>query len=69
MTPPAVTPTRSPLDSSADSPTESSASETLIEAFMKAIAGDPRFQPAKKTGKAFVIAGPTKPKPPSPRGA
>lgn len=29
--------------------------ETACEAFMKAIAGDPQFQPAKPSGKAFVV--------------
>jgi len=29
--------------------------ETAYEAFMKAIAGDPQFQPAKPSGKAFVV--------------
>jgi hypothetical protein len=32
-------------------------SETLPEAFMKAISGNPRFQEAKKSGKAFIIGG------------
>jgi len=31
--------------------------ETAHEAFMKAIVGNPRFQPAKPSGKAFVIGG------------
>lgn len=39
-------------------PTENS--ETVREAFMKAISGNPRFVPAKPFGKAFVILG-TKP--------
>jgi len=30
---------------------------TLREAFMKAISGNPRFQEAKKSSSAFVIAG------------
>ena len=32
-------------------------SETLHEAFMKAIEGNPRFQPAKPSGRGFVIVG------------
>jgi hypothetical protein len=31
--------------------------ETAHEAFMKAIAGNPRFVEAKPSGKAFVIVG------------
>jgi hypothetical protein len=31
--------------------------ETLPEAFMKAISGNPQFQEAQKSGKAFVIGG------------
>jgi hypothetical protein len=38
------------------SPTEE-ASETLREAFMKQISGDPQFREARKSGKAYVIAG------------
>ena len=30
---------------------------TAYELFMKAIAGNPRFQPAKKSDKGFVIVG------------
>ena len=30
---------------------------TAHELFMKAIAGNPRFQPAKKSDKGFVIVG------------
>jgi hypothetical protein len=39
-----------------NSPTEA-ADETLLEAFEKIISGDPRFQEAKKSGRAFVIGG------------
>jgi hypothetical protein len=38
-----------------EAPTESS--ETLREAFMKAISGSPQFREASKSGKAFVIVG------------
>ncbi len=31
--------------------------KTVHEAFMKAISGNPRFRPAKPSGKAFVIGG------------
>jgi hypothetical protein len=39
--------------------------ESVIEVFMRAIAGNPRFVKAKPSGKAFAILGakpPTKPK-------
>jgi len=43
--------------SSATSPTEEAteSSETAAEVFMRLISGDPQFQPAKPSGKAFVI--------------
>jgi hypothetical protein len=37
------------------SPTEEADSETLLEAFTKAVSGNPRFQEAKKSGRAYVI--------------
>lgn len=44
---------------SATSPTgeATESGETAHEAFMKAISGNPRFQPAKPSGKAFLIGG------------
>jgi hypothetical protein len=38
--------------------TEEDNSETLLEAFTKAISGNPQFKEARKSGKAYVIAGP-----------
>jgi hypothetical protein len=52
-------------NSSATSPTpdQTENSETVREAFMRHISGNPRFQEAKPSGKAFVIGGarPSKP--------
>jgi hypothetical protein len=45
-------------------PEQTASSETLREAFTKAISGKPRFQEAKKSGKAFVITG-QRPSPPA----
>jgi hypothetical protein len=46
-------------NSSATSPTleATESSETVVEAFMKRISGNPRFREARKSGRAFVIAG------------
>jgi hypothetical protein len=44
-------------------PDQTANSETLREAFIKRISGKPRFQEAKKSGKAYVIAG-QRPSPP-----
>jgi hypothetical protein len=41
---------------------QTESSETMREAFMKAISGNPRFIPAKPSGKAFVIGGAKPPK-------
>lgn len=52
--------TRLPLGEAATSPTEEAteAGETVHEAFMRAIAGNPRFQPARPSGgRAFIIGG------------
>jgi hypothetical protein len=46
------------------SPTEEDNSETLRERFMKQISGDPQFQEAEKSGKAYVIGGAKLPKTP-----
>jgi hypothetical protein len=55
---------QSPTSTTAENssaPTEA-ADETLIEVFMKEISGNPRFQEAEKSGKAFVIGGTKLPK-------
>ena len=52
--------TRLPPGEAAASPTEEAAEggETVHEAFMKAISGNPRFRPAKPSkGKAFMVGG------------
>ena len=36
---------------------QTASNETLREKFMKKISGDPRFIPAKPSGKEFVIVG------------
>ena len=58
--------TKSPTDTAAEnsSPTEEESSETLREAFMKAISGNPQFREAKKSGRAFVNGGAKPPKTP-----
>jgi hypothetical protein len=55
---------RKPSPATSATPDQTASSETLREAFTKAIAGNPRFQEAKKSGKALVIAG-SRPSPPS----
>ena len=45
-------------------PTEEDSGETLCEKFEKLISGDPRFQEAKKSGRAYVIGGSKLPKTP-----
>lgn len=50
---------KSPTGTAAEnsSPNDEDNSETLREAFMKQISGDPQFREAKKSGKAYVIGG------------
>jgi hypothetical protein len=53
-----------PSPATSPTPEQTASSASLREAFAKAIAGKPRFQEAKKSGKAIVIAG-SRPSPPS----
>jgi hypothetical protein len=56
MTAKAKSPTSTAAENSS-APTEEADNETLREAFMKQISGDPRFKEAKKSGKAYVVIG------------
>jgi hypothetical protein len=56
--------TKSPTDTAEETPNDEDNSETLREAFMKQISGDPRFKEAKKSGEAYVIGGAKLPKTP-----
>ena len=40
-----------------DTTEDNASGETVIEAFMKAISGDPQFIQAKPSGKAFTFIG------------
>ena len=60
----AKSPYREFVAATSPTPDQTESSETLREAFMKRISGNPRFQEAKESGKAFVITG-HRPSPPS----
>ena len=52
-----------PHSSASEKPAEPAVrSETVREIFMRLVAGNPRFIPAKPSGKAFVIGGARAPK-------
>lgn len=48
---------KSSTGTAAENSSETESGETVREAFEKAIAGNPRFKEASKSGKAFVVTG------------